>query len=183
MIRIRFDTFTFDRITKGVKANLMEKLSHFGGTAGLFNGFTIICIFELLTFGIALLSIYCKYEKKESNSVEVEEIQKYRNEKAHGSNKKNIDDMSRNFEGLKKEASIKRTKIIENDQKLKTMETALRVQRDRINENCQKLKAKEKELTLQRSMIDEDTQTLEALENELKKKVDIVDIHVIGKTY
>ena len=75
MIRIRIDTFSFDKITKGIRANLMMKLSHFGGTAGLFNGFTTICIFELLAFGISLITNYYKNKKIVSNVAEVEKIQ------------------------------------------------------------------------------------------------------------
>ena len=76
MIRIRFGTFSFDKITKGVKANLFDKLSHFGGTAGLFNGFSIICVFEFLAFGIIFLMEICSRKKaKKSNVVTVTEFQ------------------------------------------------------------------------------------------------------------
>ena len=76
MIRIRFGTFSFDKITKGVKANLFDKLSHFGGTAGLFNGFSIICVFEFFAFGIIFLMEICSRKKaKKSNVVTVTEFQ------------------------------------------------------------------------------------------------------------
>ena len=76
MIKIRFGTFSFDKITKGVKANLFDKLSHFGGTAGLFNGFSIICVFEFLAFGIIFLMEICSRKKaKKSNVVTVTEFQ------------------------------------------------------------------------------------------------------------
>ena len=76
MIRIRFGTFSFDKITKGVKANLFDKLSHFGGTAGLFNGFSIICVFEFFAFGISLFMKICSGKKaKKSNVVPVTENQ------------------------------------------------------------------------------------------------------------
>merc|ERR1712208_91456 len=101
MIRIRIDTFSFDKITKGVKANLMEKLSHFGGTAGLFNGFTIICIFELIVFGITLIRNYFKNMKKGSNVVVAPQIQE--NEKAKGEKRRIIFEVLKKFEHLKQE--------------------------------------------------------------------------------
>ena len=55
IIRIRFASISFDKITKDVSANLIDKLSHFGGTAGLFNGFSIISVFEILVFILTLL--------------------------------------------------------------------------------------------------------------------------------
>ena len=78
-----FDTFTFDKITKGIKANWIDKIAHFGGTAGLFNGFAIIAAFEFIAFGFALL-IQCyngwKHNKKKiSNVVEVKELQSNKN--------------------------------------------------------------------------------------------------------
>ena len=80
MIRIRFGTFSFDKITKGVKANLFDKLSHFGGTAGLFNGFSIICVFEFLAFGIFFFIEICSRKKaKKSNVVPVMEVQSNEN--------------------------------------------------------------------------------------------------------
>ena len=172
MIRIRIDTFTFDKITKGVRANLIEKLSHFGGTAGLFNGFTIICIFEILAFCITLVLNCCKTMVKKSN-VEIEEFDKCEDEKPNDSIKKTLDNMSRKYEELKQLAFVKRTKMIEKNQKLITMTSIWTEQGGRINENATKLEAKEKELALQRNMLDEDTKMIEALEKELKKKLEI----------
>ena len=69
MIRIRFGTFSVDRITKSLRANMFDKLSHFGGTAGLFNGFTIISVFEFLGFGVSMLLVFYKlFMKKDQNS-------------------------------------------------------------------------------------------------------------------
>ena len=55
MIRIRFGTYTFDRVTRLLKANFVDKLSHFGGTAGLFTGGSFISVFELILFVVTLL--------------------------------------------------------------------------------------------------------------------------------
>ena len=63
MIRIRFGTFKLVNITKDVKAKWIDKVSHFGGTAGLFNGFAIIAIFEFIPLGIDFILQLCKSEK------------------------------------------------------------------------------------------------------------------------
>ena len=50
MVRIYFDTPTFDRITKDSAAKPVEMLSAIGGTMGLFTGFSIISAVEILYF-------------------------------------------------------------------------------------------------------------------------------------
>ena len=55
MVRIRFGTFSFDRVTRLLKANLVDKLSHFGGTAGLFTGGSFFSVFEFLPLFMTLL--------------------------------------------------------------------------------------------------------------------------------
>ena len=50
MIRISFHAKTFDTIQKDVRATTVDKLSHFGGTAGLFTGFSAISPVEFLFF-------------------------------------------------------------------------------------------------------------------------------------
>ena len=95
MIRIRFGTFSVEKITKGVKANLFDKLSHFGGTAGLFNGFSIICVFEFFPFIIIFLMEICSGKKaKKSNVVPVMEVQSNEN-----MNQK-IDDINQKFDNM-----------------------------------------------------------------------------------
>ena len=50
MVRISFRAKTFDTIRKDVRATTVDKLSHFGGTAGLFTGFSAISPVEFLVF-------------------------------------------------------------------------------------------------------------------------------------
>ena len=50
MIRISFGAKTFDTIQKDVRATTVDKLSHFGGTAGLFTGFSALSPVEFLVF-------------------------------------------------------------------------------------------------------------------------------------
>lgn len=110
MVRIRFGTFSFDKITKGIKASWIDKVSHFGGTAGLFNGFTIIALFELLALILAsalecliLLIQFCKSmtnEKKQLNIIEVEEFQSKEKENKNDDINKKLEDLSQKKEAL-----------------------------------------------------------------------------------
>ena len=78
MFRIRFATFSYDIITKDLKTNIFDKFSHFGGTAGLFTGFSYISIFEFIIFIFKLfydLYLFLKNYNKTSKVVEVQEFQ------------------------------------------------------------------------------------------------------------
>ena len=99
--RIRFGSYTFDKITKDVKANVIDKLSHFGGTAGLFNGFSIISVFEILAFIFSLffnLFIIGRKKDNPTNIVEVREAQTKTNE--------NKDDVVDRLDTMKQELVI-----------------------------------------------------------------------------
>ena len=52
LVRIYFETPTFDRITKDRAAKFMDVLSAIGGTMGLLTGFSIISGVEILYFVI-----------------------------------------------------------------------------------------------------------------------------------
>ena len=168
IIKIRFDTFTFDKITKGVRANLMEKLSHFGGTAGLFNGFTIICVFEIIAFGITLIINYCMNKVKSSKDIEAEKIKKKENKQGKESAdiKEQLEDIFKKFGNFKQELMMNRLDMNDESQKFKTMERELIVERHRMDEDAQKLKAMEKEFIAK----------IHKMENELKKNL---DFHVV----
>ena len=114
LVRIRFGTLKFLKITEGVKANWIVKVSHFGGTAGLFNGFAIIVVFEFLHFGIALIiELFERLKKKgnQSNVVKVRECQGNENNKANCDIKKKLDAMILNFETVKKEMDASKRDI------------------------------------------------------------------------
>ena len=121
MIRIRFGTFSYDRVTRLLKANFVDKLSHFGGTAGLFTGFSFISVFECLTFSVSLLLMFFHFltnKDMKRNIVEVEEYKEKGNEKTNGQEiqelekellacknklerlEKNMDVLEKKFEGL-----------------------------------------------------------------------------------
>ena len=122
MVRIRFNTFSLDKITKDIKMDWFDKVSHFGGTAGLFNGFTIISLFELFIFlltgvldCLTLLIQFCKCGKnkvEQSNIVMVEEFQSKERKETNDHIEKKLAMMNQDFEALlnKKDACMKNLK-------------------------------------------------------------------------
>ena len=54
-MEIRFDTATFDRVTKDQAAKFVDILSAIGGTMGLLTGFSIISGVEILYFAAKIL--------------------------------------------------------------------------------------------------------------------------------
>ena len=121
LFRIHFDTFSYDIITKDLKANFVDKMSHFGGTAGLFTGFSFITVFEILVFLFALLYNLCTFKKKmdrTSNIGEERQKMKQNNEQI----KKDILHISQRFEDIEKESIIK-TEL--DDQKFDEIERRL----------------------------------------------------------
>ena len=123
MIRVRFGTFSVDRITKSLKANLIDKLSHFGGTAGLFNGFAIISVFEFLAFGVSLLvGFYKSYIKKDKSSSGIEaqvfESTEYKN--IHEDIRNNL--LAKKLEAMETELNTYRHQMIESNQMFEEFE-------------------------------------------------------------
>ena len=55
VVRIFFDTPTFDRITKDRAAKFVDMLSAIGGTMGLLTGFSIISGVEILYFAAKII--------------------------------------------------------------------------------------------------------------------------------
>ena len=114
MVRIRFDTSSFYKITKEVKTPLVDKIAHLGGTLGLFNGFSAVALFEFIPFGIALfIQQYNAWKTKEklSNGSKVEVFQSNENNKANYDIKKKLDAMIHNFETVKKEMDASKRDI------------------------------------------------------------------------
>ena len=65
MIRIYFETPTFDRITKDQAAKFVDILSAIGGTMGLLTGFSIISGIEIIFFVVKML--LGLFKKKNNN--------------------------------------------------------------------------------------------------------------------
>ena len=63
MIRIYFDTPTFDRITKDQAAKFVDILSTIGGTMGLLTGFSIISGIEIIFFAVKMIFALMKKYK------------------------------------------------------------------------------------------------------------------------
>ena len=55
LVRIYFDTKTFDRITKDRAAKFTDMLSAIGGTMGLLTGFSIISGVEIVYFAVKII--------------------------------------------------------------------------------------------------------------------------------
>ena len=67
MIRIYFDTPTFDRITKDQAAKFVDILSTIGGTMGLLTGFSIISGIEIIFFAVKMIfALMKKYKWSET---------------------------------------------------------------------------------------------------------------------
>ena len=60
LVRIYFDTKTFDRITKDRAAKFTDMLSAIGGTMGLLTGFSIISGVEILYFVVRVVISFMK---------------------------------------------------------------------------------------------------------------------------
>ena len=64
MVRIYFDTTTFDRITKDRAAKFVDMLSAIGGTMGLLTGFSIISGVEIFYHGVQIIqTLFLKMQK------------------------------------------------------------------------------------------------------------------------
>ena len=63
VVRIFFDTPTFDRITKDRAAKFVDMLSAIGGTMGLLTGFSIISGVEILYFAAKIIWKIIKKKK------------------------------------------------------------------------------------------------------------------------
>ena len=59
-MEIRFDTATFDRVTKDQAATFVDVLRDIGGTMGLLTGFSIISGVEIAYFAVKILINYFK---------------------------------------------------------------------------------------------------------------------------
>ena len=59
-VKIKFDTSTFDKVTKDQAAKFVDILSAIGGTMGLLTGFSIISGVEILYFAIKIATNYVK---------------------------------------------------------------------------------------------------------------------------
>ena len=63
MVRIFFQTPTFDRITKDRAAKFVDMLSAIGGTMGLLTGFSIISGVEIIYFAAKIIRKFLQLSK------------------------------------------------------------------------------------------------------------------------
>ena len=133
MVRIRFGSFAFKKITKGVTANWIDKLSHIGGTAGLFNGFTFISAFEFLVFGMYMLIKHCNCFKQENKGSKILNVQEFHsneteNQRTCENMETELEAMNQMFEDLQKELIATRCKVKEDKMTLELIERELILQ-------------------------------------------------------
>ena len=105
------------KITKGLKATWVDKLSHFGGTAGLFTGVSYITLFEILS--ILVISIIMTFTSKgkkvtESKDVEIQKSQAKEYENEIQDLKKKLDDNAKKFDALEKRLIVQDYAMIED---------------------------------------------------------------------
>ena len=115
MLRVRFGGFSALKITKGLKANWVDKASHFGGTVGLFTGVSYITLFEVINIIIISLGIPCKSKVKE---VEAKKCPCKENEKT-------IEDMKKKFEALERRLIVHDYTLMEDNQNFEAYKTKL----------------------------------------------------------
>ena len=72
-MKIKFDTSTFDRVTKDQAAKFVDILSTIGGTMGLLTGFSIISGVEIAYFAV---KIFINYFKRFKNNLKAKRIHK-----------------------------------------------------------------------------------------------------------
>ena len=65
-VKIKFDTSTFDRVTKDQAAKFVDILSTIGGTMGLLTGFSIISGVEISYFAFKI--IFKRFQNDASKS-------------------------------------------------------------------------------------------------------------------
>ena len=65
LVRIFFQTPTFDRITKDRAAKFVDMLSAIGGTMGLLTGFSLISAVEIIYFATKIIINLMKNEEKQ----------------------------------------------------------------------------------------------------------------------
>ena len=118
MIRVRFGGFSVLKITKGLKANWVDKLSHFGGNAGLLTGVSYMTLFEIFsTIVITIFTTFMSMGKKvkESKNVEAQKCQSKEHENEIQDLKKKLDDDAKKFDALEKRLIVQDYAMIEDN--------------------------------------------------------------------
>ena len=60
LVKIYFNTGSFDKVIKSAKTNFVSQLSLIGGTFGLFTGFSILSGIEIIFFIVKVMLAYGK---------------------------------------------------------------------------------------------------------------------------
>ena len=103
MYKIYFDTFSYTVIKKDLKANIIDKLSHFGGTAGLLTGFSFLTAFEILLFLFTFLCDLILFFKKPAQTSTILEVKESQPNQEEMKIEKLKDQLFQKFEVIEKE--------------------------------------------------------------------------------
>ena len=110
---------------------MFDKLSHFGGTAGLFNGFTIISVFEFLGFGVSMLLVFYNFFMKKDQNSNIIEAQVFQ---STANSEIDEDIWFKKLGEMETKLNLYKYKMIEGNQKLEEFE-------NKINEKMEKKKS------------------------------------------
>ena len=163
MLRVRFGGFSVLKITKGLKANWVDKISHFGGTAGLLTGVSYITLFEIIEILVISFCMICCCRFKE-NKVKISD-----NVKAKPSNENTIEDLKK--------------KVDENTQKFNAMERRMIVHDYTMIEDNETFDAFKKESDILKKNMDEVDKKMDAISNKMvatDNKIDAIDNKMVA---
>ena len=116
MLRVRFGGFSVLKITKGLKATLIDKLAHFGGTAGLFTGVSYIFLFEVVKLIVLSFIMLCQSEENKDKIAKDEESQFKEYENEMKDLKEKVDNYTQKFDAMMKRMIVHDYTLMEDNQ-------------------------------------------------------------------
>ena len=116
MLRVRFGGFSVLKITKGLKANWVDKLAHFGGTAGLFTGVSYIFLFEVVKLIVLSFIMPCQSEENKDKIAKNEESQFKEWENEMKDLKEKVHNYTQKFDAMMKRMIVHDYTLMEDNQ-------------------------------------------------------------------
>ena len=144
MLRIRFGGFSVLKITKGLKANWFDKLSYFGGIAGLFSGVSCITGFEIMKLAITLLMMPCQSQKNKAKISDNEESKKSQsevNENRTEDLERKVNNITEKFGAMERKLILYDYTIIEDNQNFEAYEKEMDIVKKRLDAMNKKMGA------------------------------------------
>ena len=179
MLRVRFGGFSVLKITKSLRATLVDKLAHLGGTIGLFTGVSYITAFELLKFIALSLIMPCQSKENKVKISKEEEAKKSQFKECETKIKvleKKVDYNTQKFNDMEKRMIVHDYTLIEDNQNVEDYRKVL---------DLLKIKSLAMDnLTKKVDVIDNLTKKVDAMDNLTKKldsKLDVVMERLLGE--